>query len=223
MKLLIFLVVALVVLGGFFIFKLSNKTNLGESSTPSSSPTPSATASVSNTPINQNMIKATIVTARGNIELELYPKVAPKTVMNFINLSKEKFYDGTKFHRVIADFMIQGGDPFSKTDDPRVGTGGPDYRFQDEINPRALGVLEAIIKQLEAAGYVYDYSLKSMKVDVGTIAMANAGPNTNGSQFFIVTTSPQPHLNGRHTVFGKVTKGMDVVRAIKQGDIVKTI
>ena len=162
-------------------------------------------------------------TSRGDIELELYPAVAPKTVENFMKLAKEKFYDGTKFHRVISDFMIQGGDPLSKTGDPRAGTGGPGYMFADEMNPRSIGVSEDIIKQYEAQGYVYDYSLTSLPVDVGTIAMANAGPGTNGSQFFIVTHKAQRHLYGKHTVFGKVIKGMDIVRAIRQGDVLESI
>ena len=164
-----------------------------------------------------------IKTGKGDIELELYPAVAPKTVENFIKLSTEGFYNGTKFHRVIPEFMIQGGDPLSKTDDPRVGTGGPGYMFKDEINPRSLGVPDEVIKQYEAGGYTYDYSLTSLPVDVGTIAMANSGPNTNGSQFFIVTMQSQPHLFGKHTAFGKVTKGMEVVRSIRQGDVIQSI
>lgn len=170
-------------------------------------------------------ITAIISTGKGDISLELYLPVAPKTVNNFIKLANDGFYNGTKFHRVIADFMIQGGDPLSKTDNPRVGTGGPGYQFEDEINPRAIGVAEESIAQLERAGYKYDYSLKSMPVDVGSIAMANSGPNTNGSQFFIVTYSAQSHLNGRHTVFGKVTDevSMNVVRNIKQGDVISSI
>lgn len=168
----------------------------------------------------KDLVLAVINTAKGDITLELYPKVAPKTVTNFVKLANAKFYDGTKFHRVISDFMIQGGDPLSKQDDSRVGTGGPGYKFEDEINPKALGLTSEQIAELEARGYVYDFSLKSMKVDVGTIAMANSGPNTNGSQFFIVTQKAQPHLYGLHTVFGKVTKGMEVVRSIEQGDII---
>ena len=171
----------------------------------------------------EKSMNAVIKTRKGGIELELYPNVAPKTVENFVKLAESKFYDGVKFHRVISDFMIQGGDPLSKTDDPRVGTGGPGYQFADEINPKALGLSEAAISQLVAAGYKYDFSLPSLPVDVGAIAMANAGPNTNGSQFFIVTVSPQPHLNGKHTVFGKVSAGMDVVRKIAQGDVVEMI
>ena len=129
----------------------------------------------------------TIETNRGAIEVELYPQYAPKTVNNFVFLAREGFYDGVTFHRVINNFVIQGGDPTG------TGSGGPGYRFEDEVknNP--------------------------MKHETGTLSMANAGPNTNGSQFFI-THSPQPHLNGKHTVFGKVVKGMDVVNAIRQGD-----
>jgi peptidyl-prolyl cis-trans isomerase B (cyclophilin B) len=129
----------------------------------------------------------TIETDRGQIELELFSKDAPKTVNNFVFLAQEGFYDGIVFHRVIPNFMIQGGDPTG------TGTGGPGYRFGDETfgNPH--------------------------KHARGVISMANAGPNTNGSQFFI-THLPQPHLDGRHTVFGKVTKGLEVVDAIKQGD-----
>ncbi|MEK7149249.1 MAG: peptidylprolyl isomerase [Patescibacteria group bacterium] len=167
--------------------------------------------------------KVTVKTSRGDIVLELYPAVAPQTVENFVKLSKEGFYDGTKFHRVIPEFMIQGGDPLSKVDSPLAGTGGTGYAFKDEINPRSLGVREDVIKQYEAVGYTYDYSLTSLPVDVGSIAMANSGPNTNGSQFFIVTMQAQPHLYGKHTVFGKVIRGMDVVRAIKQGDAVQSV
>ncbi|BAJ64560.1 MULTISPECIES: peptidylprolyl isomerase [Anaerolinea] len=130
---------------------------------------------------------ATIETEKGNIELELYPQYAPKTVNNFVFLAQEGFYDGVSFHRVIANFVIQGGDPTG------TGAGGPGYRFEDEVKNNPL------------------------KHERGVISMANAGPNTNGSQFFI-THSPQPHLNGRHTVFGKVIKGMEVVDAIRQGD-----
>jgi peptidyl-prolyl cis-trans isomerase B (cyclophilin B) len=130
---------------------------------------------------------ATIETNKGNIELELYPQHAPKTVNNFVFLAGEGFYDSVTFHRVISNFMIQGGDPTG------TGRGGPGYNFEDETKGNPL------------------------KHDTGVISMANAGPNTNGSQFFI-THSPQPHLNGHHTVFGKVVKGQDVVNAISQGD-----
>jgi peptidyl-prolyl cis-trans isomerase B (cyclophilin B) len=131
--------------------------------------------------------RATIETNRGTIELELYPQHAPITINNFCFLAGEGFYDGITFHRVISDFMIQGGDPTG------TGRGGPGYKFLDELrgNPH--------------------------KHERGVISMANAGPNTNGSQFFI-THAPQPHLNGRHTVFGKVVSGLEVVDTIQQGD-----
>jgi len=131
--------------------------------------------------------KAVIETSRGAIELELFPRHAPKTVNNFVFLAKEGFYDNVSFHRVIKNFMIQGGDPTG------TGRGGPGYRFEDELKNNPL------------------------KHETGVISMANSGPNTNGSQFFI-THSPQPHLNGRHTVFGKVVRGQDAVNAIQQGD-----
>jgi len=126
-------------------------------------------------------------TTRGTIVLDLYPEHAPITVNNFVFLVKEGYYDGVKFHRVIPNFVIQGGDPTA------TGTGGPGYRFEDEVKNNPLKHLR------------------------GVISMANAGPGTNGSQFFI-THSPQPHLDGKHTVFGKVVKGLEVVDAIKQGD-----
>jgi peptidyl-prolyl cis-trans isomerase B (cyclophilin B) len=131
--------------------------------------------------------RATIETDRGVIELELDPQYAPKTVNNFVFLAREGFYDGVSFHRVISDFVIQGGDPTG------TGRGGPGYQFEDELKGNPL------------------------KHGKGSISMANAGPNTNGSQFFI-THSPQPHLDSKHTVFGKVTAGQDVVDCIKQGD-----
>ncbi|MBI3000765.1 MAG: peptidylprolyl isomerase [Deltaproteobacteria bacterium] len=130
---------------------------------------------------------ATIEIGNGIIELELYPQHAPKTVNNFVFLARQGFYDGGTFHRVIRDFMIQGGDPTG------TGRGGPGYTFEDEVAGNPL------------------------THERGVISMANAGPNTNGSQFFI-THLPQPHLNGKHTVFGKVIKGQDVVDATRQGD-----
>ncbi len=136
--------------------------------------------------------RITMNTDRGAIELDLFPQVAPVTVNNFVFLARQGFYDGVVFHRVIPNFMIQGGDPTG------TGMGGPGYKFQDETANNPL------------------------KHETGTLSMANAGPNTNGSQFFI-THSPQVHLNGRHTVFGKVAKGMDVVNAIRQGDKIITL
>jgi peptidyl-prolyl cis-trans isomerase B (cyclophilin B) len=127
---------------------------------------------------------ATLHTNHGAIEVELFDDAAPKTVGNFTKLAGDGFYDGVIFHRVIPDFMIQGGDPTG------TGSGGPGYTFEDEFNDN--------------------------KVVRGALAMANAGPNTNGSQFFIVTTDAAPWLDGKHTVFGRVTSGMDVVDAIEQ-------
>jgi cyclophilin family peptidyl-prolyl cis-trans isomerase len=129
------------------------------------------------------MSEATMVTNHGEIRLELFDDDAPKTVENFRTLARDGFYDGLIFHRVIRDFMIQGGCPQG------TGTGGPGYTFEDEINPH--------------------------KVVRGALAMANAGPNTNGSQFFIVTTDAAPWLDGKHTVFGEVTEGLDVVDTIE--------
>lgn len=134
---------------------------------------------------------ATIKTNLGNIELELYPDKAPETVANFKKLANSNFYNNTLFHRVIKNFMIQGGDPNTKdrSNPAAFGTGGPGYTFKDEIN--------------------------DMKLVRGVIAMANAGPGTNGSQFFIVTAEATPWLDGHHTVFGKVVGGMDVVDKIE--------
>lgn len=176
------------------------------------------------TRVSDGARRVRIKTAKGDIVLELYPKAAPKTVENFLKLAGAKFYDGTKFHRVISDFMIQGGDPLSKTNDPRVGTGGPGYKFEDEINPRSIGVPDEIIKQYEAEGYRYNYEIKqSFPVIPGVIAMANSGPDTNGSQFFIVTERPQPHLYGKHTGFGRVIEGMEIVRKVQQGDAIESV
>ena len=129
------------------------------------------------------MSTATMTTSEGPITIELFDEDAPKTVDNFKKLSQEGFYDGLIFHRVIRDFMIQGGCPQG------TGTGGPGYTFEDEFNQH--------------------------KVVRGVLAMANAGPNTNGSQFFIVTTGAAPWLDGKHTVFGQVSSGMDVVDALE--------
>ncbi|KKQ60758.1 MAG: Peptidyl-prolyl cis-trans isomerase [Parcubacteria group bacterium GW2011_GWE2_38_18] len=133
---------------------------------------------------------AKIKTSLGEIQVEFFGADSPQTVNNFLNLAKQGFYDGTRFHRVISDFMIQGGDPNSKSDDWSIhGMGGPNYRFADEFN--------------------------SQKLVRGSLAMANSGPDTNGSQFFIVTAESTPWLDGRHTNFGKVVQGMDVVAKIE--------
>lgn len=163
---------------------------------------------------SSKVVKVTIETEKGNIELELYREVAPNTVDNFVKLTEQGFYDGMRFHRVVEDFVIQSGDP---------GTGGPGYTFEDEINPRALGLSDDFIAQLQSQGYTFNFLLKSIPHKVGTISMANSGPNTNGSQFFIVTTKDQPDLDGRYTAFGQVTSGMDIVQEIKQNDIINKI
>jgi len=217
---LLILIVIIVAVGGYYLLQKDRGNLSGNLPLNQEQPSPTPTA----TPVSlPETIKVTMVTARGDIVLELYPKAAPKTVANFVKLAQDKFYDGTKFHRVIADFMIQGGDPLSKTDDPRTGSGGPGYTFEDEINFKSLGAPDDLIAQYEALGYKYNDTLQSLPVDPGYIAMANAGPNTNGSQFFIVTTKPQQHLYGKHTVFGKVVSGMDVVLKIKQGDVLQQV
>src|SRR3954454_11048832 len=136
---------------------------------------------------------ATFETSRGSIVCELFPKEAPNTVSNFVFLAREGFYDGTKFHRVINDFMVQGGDPEG------TGRGGPGYRFNDELEKG-----------------------KYKKHQRGSLSMANAGPNTNGSQFFI-THVVTDWLDGKHTVFGQVRSGQDVVDAIKGGDVLTSV
>jgi cyclophilin family peptidyl-prolyl cis-trans isomerase len=153
---------------------------------------------------------ATIETSLGKISLKLYAKDAPNTVNNFVFLSREKFYDGLIFHRVIHDFMIQGGDPVGD------GTGDPGYKFADEINAKSLGLTDSQIKDLETQGYKYSDKLSSHKMLRGVIAMANSGANTNGSQFFIVTKEDATYLDGKHTVFGEVTEGMEVADAISK-------
>jgi peptidyl-prolyl cis-trans isomerase B (cyclophilin B) len=135
---------------------------------------------------------ATFKTSRGEIVCDLYPKDAPKTVNNFVFLAREGFYNGGVFHRVIADFMIQGGCPEG------TGYGGPGYKFEDEIQGRVN------------------------KHQVGSLSMANAGPNTNGSQFFI-THVVTPWLDSKHTVFGQVRAGQDVVNAVRQGDRIESV
>jgi len=143
--------------------------------------------------MNENNQFVTLETSLGNIELELFTSQAPKTVENFIKLAQSGFYNGTKFHRVIKDFMIQGGDPYTKGEETSVyGTGGPGYKFADEQN--------------------------DLQMVRGMLAMANSGPNTNGSQFFIVTAKETPWLNGLHTIFGRVISGMDVVDAVENSE-----
>ena len=175
---LIFIVIILGTLGAFLGYKIAMKTEnkiLKD-------------VSIKSLGYTGNPV-AVMKTNLGEIKLELFVKDAPKTVGNFIKLSREKFYDEVRFHRVIKRFMIQGGDPNSKDDNwLDDGIGGPGYAFKDEIN--------------------------SNKIIRGALAMANAGPNTNGSQFFIVTAENAPWLDGKHTVFGKVVEGMAVVDKI---------
>ncbi len=132
------------------------------------------------------MTNATLHTNHGPIQVELYDDAAPVTVKNFLKLAGDGFYDGVTFHRVIPDFMIQGGDPTG------TGSGGPGYQFEDEENEH--------------------------RIERGALAMANAGPNTNGSQFFVVVADACPWLDGKHTVFGRVTEGLDVVDTIAEVD-----
>ncbi len=138
------------------------------------------------------LYRATISTNQGDIVLDLFPSQAPKTVNNFVFLAQDGYYDGLLFHRVIDNFMVQGGCPQG------TGTGGPGYKFEDEFTGNTL------------------------RHERGVISMANAGPNTNGSQFFI-THGPQPHLDNRHTVFGKVVEGMEVVDSIEGGDRMESV
>ena len=172
---------------------------------------------------SKKIVKATIETNKGNIELELDKKAAPNTVDNFVKLAKDGFYNELKFHRVEPGFVIQGGDPLSKNDDPNDdGIGGPGYTFKDEINPESLGLEQNLIAALQQQGYNFNYLLKSISHQQGVISMANSGPNTNGSQFFI-TLKDLPELDGRYTAFGRVIRGMDVVQKIKKDDIIKQV
>lgn len=145
------------------------------------------------------MKKATIETDKGTIEAELFDTEVPDTVANFEKLANSKFYDGTRFHRVIKNFMVQGGDPLSRDlSNPRVGTGGPGYKIKCETHRNTHEHV------------------------AGTVSMAHAGKDTGGSQFFICD-SPQPHLDRVHTIFGQVTKGMDIVNSLQQNDAIASI
>ncbi len=144
------------------------------------------------TKISEELPQIQIQTDRGDITIEMFEDHAPNTVANMISLIEKGYYDGLNFHRVISDFMIQGGCPQG------TGTGGPGYKFDDECTSECR----------------HD--------SAGILSMANAGPRTNGSQFFI-THGPTPHLDGKHTVFGKVTEGLDVVHEIKQGDVMEKV
>jgi peptidyl-prolyl cis-trans isomerase B (cyclophilin B) len=142
----------------------------------------------------QKDYRGTIRTEKGDIEFELYAADAPRTVNSFVFLARDGFYDGVTFHRVIPGFVAQGGDPTG------TGSGGPGYQFEDEVSRGNI----------------------PHRHEAGVLSMANAGPNTNGSQFFIVY-EPQPHLDGKHTVFGRVTDGLDVARKLRNGDRMQTV
>lgn len=153
---------------------------------------------------------AVLKTSRGDIKLKLFTSDAPKTVQNFIKLAQGNYYDNIKFHRVAADFVIQAGDPYTK------GKEGVDFVYDASNNPRHLPIAGT-----GGPGYFFDDEINEHKIVVGTLAMANVGrPNSNGSQFFIVTHKAQPYLDGKHTVFGEVVEGMDVVRSIQRGDTI---
>jgi len=182
----IYIIIAAVVAGiaisSFYLFSGDKSAPVANIATPEAEDT----ASVKET----GTMRAVMKTNFGDITLELFPKDAPKTVENFVKLSRGGFYNGTKFHRVIKGFMIQGGDPNSRDYDwSDDGTGGPGYQFKDEIN--------------------------AYKVIRGALAMANSGPNTNGSQFFIVTADAASWLDGKHTIFGRVAAGMETVDKIE--------
>lgn len=183
----IFLAAAVLVLAGCAGSTTENKSGTAKQETPKTTVNQNNT---SNMEYAQKYQAAEIETTLGKIKVKLYNEDSPKTVDNFLKLADEKFYDGTKFHRVIKDFMIQGGDPNSKSGDASTwGMGGPGYRFKDEFNAH--------------------------KLVRGSLAMANSGPDTNGSQFFIVTAESTPWLDGKHTNFGEVVEGMDVVAKIE--------
>jgi len=242
--------------------------NCNPTKSPSKEPAPVEELMEAQAPVHQNAVNVVMETTYGNIELELWPDIAPKTVKNFVDLSAKGFYNGLYFHRVIPDFMIQGGCPNTR-DDNRMndGQGGPGYKFEDECyvsGPQVTGVIKddetamlvwtkiimpymesnqspqaeifEVVKQVQnnqngaaIIGKTVEWfqsrtgindplykQVLASQVLYSYIAMANSGPNTNGSQFFIVTRKPgTPHLDGKHTVFGRVTKGMDVVHKIE--------
>jgi len=195
---------AVVLVGALMFFYKSDTNNLNENIMQDDNNTEEniiqEEAVLSENVINSDagVINVKFNTNLGEITLEMYSEKAPKTVSNFVNLAEQGFYNGTKFHRVISGFMIQGGDPLSKEESKRSswGTGGPGYSFEDEQN---------------------DLALVS-----GAIAMANSGPDTNGSQFFIITAEATPWLQGMHTGFGKVISGFDIVEKIENTEVSPT-
>ncbi len=200
---IISIIILAVLVIGLFIYYINTKTSDSnnieiinqENNTENSQNTQEKLEETQKEIINNNQqktMKAKFTTSEGSFTIELFPNLAPKTVENFAKLSKEGFYNGTKFHRVIEGFMNQAGDPLTKDDsmESRWGTGGPGYQFADEIHAENRNV-------------------------TGTLSMANAGPNTNGSQFFI-NTADNNFLDTKHTVFGKVIEGMDIVLKINK-------
>ena len=238
-------VLALVVAGGgVYLFRPEPNTKVNTWPSPEVSPMDNTVAWPPRVPgmekidpINE-VVRVTFKTSQGDIKLALDGARAPLTVGNFVYLAENDFYDGTTWHRVIPEFMIQGGDPFSKENEERAkhGTGGPGYEFPDEINAQSYGLdklllvdvidpqqtaqLTEEVKQMtiqqfyEAQGYQYTTKVESLPLQRGIIAMANSGPNTNGSQFFIITAPSVKQLEGKHTPFGAVEEGMDVVDKI---------
>ena len=207
---------ALLVIGLIVILGRNHSSNK-EDSKPATTAPITSTKSGPDTPtdaVSNNY--AAIVTNMGTIVIELYPSSAPKTVTNFCTLAARGYYNNLTFHRVVKDFVIQGGDPSGD------GTGGQSIygsTFADEINAKSLGLSDQLIQTYEAKGYTYRSDIVSHKIVVGSVAMANSGPDTNGSQFFIVTSKDQPSLDGRFTVFGQVVSGMDIVKKIEEVEV----
>ncbi len=242
---LIGLLALVVAAGGVYLFRPEPSTVSSHITTPQPTsvdntiPWPPVASPQAVMPLKQ-IVRVTLKTSLGDIKIALDGTRAPLTVGNFVALAEKNFYDGTTFHRVIPDFMIQGGDPLSKDQSirERHGTGGPGYQFADEINAdsyslQAKKLIDSIapeqipqlkpefrewtVKQYyEDEGYRYTTQLESLPMRRGIIAMANSGPNTNGSQFFIITAESVPQLEGKHTPFGVVEEGMDVVDKISQ-------
>ncbi|MHB8442832.1 MAG: peptidylprolyl isomerase [Patescibacteria group bacterium] len=208
---LILYILLIVVVGFLITFSYFSKSGALFTSNPCNITYQPSVKSYSSYPkfcINKNKTyTANIQTSYGNIKVALYPKAAPLAVNNFVFLSESGFYNNVIFTRVIKGFMDQTGSPTGQ------GNGGPGYKFNDQINPISLGIPQLLINAYKKQGYTYDYAVQSIPINAGTLAMANSGPNTNGSQFFI-TVAKEGRLNGLYTAFGKVVKGMSVVKEI---------
>ena len=188
------------------------KENNEKSSSEDPEPIDEGTLSMKQEEAKKDKVIVVFETTMGNMELAIYPKVAPLTAENFLNSVKDGFYDGIIFHRVIPQFMIQGG----MATEENVPKETSVTNFKDEINPEILGVSNTIIQENERQGYQYDYTLPSLPIKYGALAMANAGANTNTTQFFIVTKYDGcKWLDGKHTVFGECIDGMDVALKIQ--------